>query len=501
MQAPTYASTATVAIIRTLTSIQFDERFTTSSDNAGGGDANTRRAALVGLAYSGAIAERVTQQLGELLTEDERNPANLLEMVAAGVNSDANRAGASDLIFIKATADTPTKAAAIANAWSAAYVEEVNRIYGQVPATMMASVETELAQSRTAYEQAQAALEAFLRESQVETLNRQIAELTTLRQNLVDGKAQALGAYLSELVNSYHRIVRTYLTAQTDGQLLAFEKEQANRQALMGAYLDAAGARAETFTTERDRDTALLRLYYDQWLRATGHLATARTLQTQLATGGADAAQSTGLALQLLKLQLVADGGRLPLTMGDLYTPPAPAEADMQPATDSSDPALSRPVQNVQVTTAPAKTQDSTTVLQVQTSDAPTVAPAALGADIAGVVGALESQLSTLEENLALLNRTLNSGEQYTMTATVGEVTASPLDDVILAQYPTLFQPGTVGRLGATMAAESGLATASQEQAEQLFRQAGLDTLASSRAVNGPFTAAIDRIENRPPRL
>ena len=332
LQTPAYASTATVAIIRTLTNIQFDERFTTSSDNTQGGDANARRAALVGLAYSGAIAERVAQQLGELLTEKERNPANLLEMVEAGIGSVDGRPGASDLIFVKATADSPTKAAAIANAWSSAYVEEVNRIYGQVPVTMLGSVENELTQSRTAYEQAQAALEAFLRQSQVETLTRQIQELTNLRQNLVDGKAQALNVYLSELVNSYQRIVQTYLTAQTDSQLLAFQKEQASRQALLGAYLDAYGARAETFTAQRDRDTALLRLYYEQWLRTTANLATARTLQSQLETGGADAAQSTGLALQLLKLQLVADGGRLPLSMGDLYTrTPAPTRGDSCP--------------------------------------------------------------------------------------------------------------------------------------------------------------------------
>ncbi|MCB0053645.1 MAG: hypothetical protein KDE24_29340, partial [Caldilinea sp.] len=65
--APMYEAGANVAIVRTQTDVNFDERFTTSSDSNRTQDVTSRRAALVGLAKSGTIAEAVIADLGDQL--------------------------------------------------------------------------------------------------------------------------------------------------------------------------------------------------------------------------------------------------------------------------------------------------------------------------------------------------------------------------------------------------------------------------------------------------
>lgn len=242
LQVPIYEAQASVAIVRTQTEVNFDERFTTSSGQPPGNDITSRRSALLGLVYSGSIAERVVADLNGQLSEQERDPAYLLRQVKAELATQS-RTGQSDLIWISVRAESPIRAAAIANAWAQYYVQEVNRIYGQVPNEMIASVQNELDQAQANYTEAQRALEQFLAESPLNTLRREMQE--------------------------------TQLAI-------------------------------EAFDTQRQRDVRLLRLYYDQWLQTTAALSTARSLQTGLQQGGEGAVDSVAAALQLLKVQLVS---------------------------------------------------------------------------------------------------------------------------------------------------------------------------------------------------
>ena len=151
MEIPVYEASANVAIVRTQTDVNFDDRFTTSSDSNRAQDVTSRRAALVGLANSGTIAEAVIAELGDQLDEEQREPATLLRRIDASLSTQNGRTGQSDLIEIMAKAESPAAAAAIANSWAKHYVQEVNRIYGQVPDEMMASVDQELSQAQTKY--------------------------------------------------------------------------------------------------------------------------------------------------------------------------------------------------------------------------------------------------------------------------------------------------------------------------------------------------------------
>jgi len=83
---PTYAATATVAVIRQASDIMLDERFQTQSEAEALAVAeirDSRRAALAGLATNGALAEAITSDLKNMLSEDEQKPALLLEQLSA----------------------------------------------------------------------------------------------------------------------------------------------------------------------------------------------------------------------------------------------------------------------------------------------------------------------------------------------------------------------------------------------------------------------------------
>ena len=196
-------------------------------------------------------------------------------------------------------AKSPETAAAIANAWAKAYVQQVNSVYGQVPDDMLGSVEAQLVQAQDTYAKAQADLEGYLATSKLDSLTRQSDVLSQTVTTLQASKVAALNSYLDGLVKSYDTIVQTYLAAQTDNQVLAFSKEQEGQRARVAAYLDAYNAaQVDTFAGQSDRNRAQLRTYYDQWLRTNSLLTAARTLaaQIQLAISNTHCRQRTCLA-------------------------------------------------------------------------------------------------------------------------------------------------------------------------------------------------------------
>lgn len=191
---PEYEASADVAIVRTVSDVNFDERFRTNPEELGADTVSlsARRSALLGLVATGAIAQEVVVQLGDTLSAEEQNPANLLEMVDAQLASVGGVRSDSDLIRITVTADDPEKAAAIANAWARIYVREVNTIYGQVPNEVLASIQAELAAAQEQYLTSQANLEAFIANNRIDELTG----LVTVLQQRVDQEVSLQKAYL-----------------------------------------------------------------------------------------------------------------------------------------------------------------------------------------------------------------------------------------------------------------------------------------------------------------
>jgi len=193
---PQYEASADVAIVRTVSDVNFDERFRTNAEELGVDTAslNARRSALLGLVATGAIAQEVIDELGTILNEEEQNPANLLEMVEAELASASGGSNSSDLIRIKIIADDSEKAATIANAWARIYVRTVNTIYGQVPDEVLTSIETELATAQQQYLTSQAALEAFIATNRIDELS----SLVTVLQQNINQEVSLQQAYLAQ---------------------------------------------------------------------------------------------------------------------------------------------------------------------------------------------------------------------------------------------------------------------------------------------------------------
>lgn len=507
VQAPMYESTATVAIVRTQTQVNLDERFTTSSGEVTNADANSRRSALLGLVSNGAIAERVIAELSDTLDEKEQEPATLLRRIDAELSSPGGRTAQSDLIAITARADTPEKAAAIANIWAQHYVQEVNRIYGQVPDEMIASVQSELDQARTNYETVQRNLEQFLATSPVNTLRRQVQETQEAIAALQNANTEALSSYIQEILSSYKRIVNAYLTAQTDNQVLGFQREQQTQRKLLNAYFRAySDAVVDTFDTQHERDTRLIRLYYDQWLRITAALSTARTLQGGLEQAGEGAVASTATALQALKLQLVlgladniptqqksADG--VPQGIETLNVN-APLLNTNNSASGGQD-ALTPPVQSFQSIQPAANDSNlQPTTLQINLTPVTDATLTGLTADLDGLIQGLETQLSVLEQTIADFNAAWLSGERYqNLNASIPN--ESTLVSAIQEQYPALFTRGLFATLAEDAAQQSTLASDGQAQASELLKLAGVETLLLSSQPEAPMMESITQLEDR----
>ncbi len=174
-----YEATADVAIVRTVSDVNFDERFRTNPDSLGVDtiSLSARRNALLGLVTTGVIAQEVSTEQGDVLSPEEQNPATLLAMVVAELATAEGVGSDSDLIRIKVTTDDADKAAIIATAWARSYVQTVNAIYSQVPDEVLNSIETELTMAQEQYQTSQSNLEAFIASNRIDELNSLVAVL------------------------------------------------------------------------------------------------------------------------------------------------------------------------------------------------------------------------------------------------------------------------------------------------------------------------------------
>lgn len=303
LRAPLYEASAEVAIVRTYSDVQFDERFRTQPIDAGRDNLYARRLALVSLANSPLIAQEVIDELRLQLSDKEREPDTLLTRVVAGFATPVGiRSNDSDLIRIEVKADTPEKASAIANAWALAYVRRANAVFGQVPDELFGSVQIELQKAEVEYAQAQTTLEEFYGNSRNDELNRQILDKQT--------QIEAISK-----VDTLNRVA-------------AFEAEQERRRELVKAYVQAVdGVRLTLLEQQLQRDEEELRLAYSSWLTNTLALDNARSLRDQVEVGGDTAARSSVLTLQLLKINVY---GGLPehfqIQLADTSPPPVTTE-------------------------------------------------------------------------------------------------------------------------------------------------------------------------------
>lgn len=367
---PTYESVATVAIIRSRSDINFDERFRTLSEDdltLLTMNSSARRAALVGLVADGAIAQTVIDRMGDVLNRQERQPALLLRQVQATLASGSSVRGESDLIRISVRSTSAQKAARIANIWAEEYVRQVNALYGAVPQGQLGLVLEELVQTEAEYNEAQSELEAFIASNEIDRLSRLVNEKQEIINQLQLGRNTAITTFIDEEIGARSQVIAAYLGAKAQNSLLAFEEEQRAKRALVQALIQAdTDSRLLALTKEREVRNQLFTQYvdaeianrlaafeteqaakgelfsafaradtdskaavinqqvqsridelstaYDSRARLVSLEADARALQTQIEQAGASGETSNSLAILLLKSEVFASSSRLPST-------------------------------------------------------------------------------------------------------------------------------------------------------------------------------------------
>jgi uncharacterized protein involved in exopolysaccharide biosynthesis len=166
-QKQTYSSTATILVTRTSATLSLAEQFPTVKEPI---DPGSRMSAFLSIARNDSIAIKVYDQVKNMGFPQGQNWALLKTMVSVSYSGDA--------ILIIASASSSQLAADIANSWAKATVASINSAYfSNEP---LANVQTEKDAAQQEYITAQANLEAFIKDNQIDLLKSRIKESKSL---------------------------------------------------------------------------------------------------------------------------------------------------------------------------------------------------------------------------------------------------------------------------------------------------------------------------------
>jgi uncharacterized protein involved in exopolysaccharide biosynthesis len=231
-QAVSFRAEADLAIIRTGTVVNLDNRARTISDtdpNAQSVDQLARRRSLLTIGNSDDLAAAVMQTLGSQLPADINTPESVRSHVQ--VTSD------SDVIAIQATMRTPEQAAQLANAYAQAYAQRVNTLLGDA-AFSTAALHAQTEQAKQAYDEKQTALTTFLAASPIESLKRQV---------------DLLGGQLDAQVQIQNKLIQL----EQDAQALRDRVANGSDHALAGAQLAQLLLEANAFNNGTNASSTL----------------------------------------------------------------------------------------------------------------------------------------------------------------------------------------------------------------------------------------------------
>ena len=271
-----YEAVASVALIQSRTDVEFDARVkTTTSDDNSLTTLDARRNALLSLVSSGEIAQKVLNDVGSQLKQDEREPSKLIRMVKAEL------AQRGDLILIKARYSQADVATQIANLWAKYYEQYVNGVYSVSQPTYLASVLSEVDSSRKAYETTQQALEKLIAENNSAVLQRKIADAQEVIASLSAQRLASLHSTIQTRLDVQTQLIEIYLTAQRE-------------------------ASTQSISQALNSQVKILSGYYETKIELSQLVHDAGNLRDQVAQGGANSVRSTQLTLVLLKARAFA---------------------------------------------------------------------------------------------------------------------------------------------------------------------------------------------------
>jgi uncharacterized protein involved in exopolysaccharide biosynthesis len=185
LQAREYVATATILLTRSQAFLRLAEQFPTIQENIY--DSSSRMNALLTIAQSDGVSMATLNSVDDLLPADERELEAIKDRVEITNKGDS--------ILVSANAKTPELAAEIANTWANQAVLAINQAYsGDQPLT---EIQSQLASANQDYQDAQRALEAFIHNSQIVLLGKNIDEANNLLSEAVNDRAWQISYYYS----------------------------------------------------------------------------------------------------------------------------------------------------------------------------------------------------------------------------------------------------------------------------------------------------------------
>ncbi len=212
IRTPPYTANSSLLIVPASAQVTLDSRFT-SRDSMLFTTTVNQREALLGLARDATLEAKVAQALAITY-----QPGELANRIA--IDTDG------DLVRITARAETSAEAERLATAWAQAYARFVAETYTRDTASLVL-VEQQLAEAQQRYEEAQAALEAFIAQGEITTAEQEVRRLTDLVNNTRTAGTNRFADYLRrsntlEQILRDARLLRERLASQTsDGAATA----------------------------------------------------------------------------------------------------------------------------------------------------------------------------------------------------------------------------------------------------------------------------------------
>ena len=123
----------------------------------------------------------------------------------------------------------------IANAWATQFIAHINRVYGEIPPETIEAVAAEQTRAKTQFDQAQQALQAFIGESNVASLQREIEGLSAV----LAARQEANAARLTAVAGASDATATGLINAGNEGRIHHFAQLYGRRNAAL-AQLDQA---------------------------------------------------------------------------------------------------------------------------------------------------------------------------------------------------------------------------------------------------------------------
>lgn len=192
-----YEADAGVVLVRRSTEVKLEPRFETSiTDELNTTDrTNSGLITLASLVTNETIARAVFRDMQGSLPARVETSQDLLRFISSEVRN--------GIIRVKARADNPQFAADLVNAWAEQYARYVNRLYAGQALTTDLTPQVEETQQR--YQEAQAALVAFLKDDPTATLQSRLQERQATLQWLLQLRAEERAGNLQRLYERRQR--------------------------------------------------------------------------------------------------------------------------------------------------------------------------------------------------------------------------------------------------------------------------------------------------------